>query len=744
MKRISKGYWIAAALLLLWAMLDFYHYLVIGHDLISYYDNAAIIYRLVANTLFQGIVKAVLGALVLFVGWRRGKKSTLPSSLAAVTALLALVAAGIWVSSMYCVTAITAKYAAARYLDAYKGFASTLSTRSFYHWLGKGYDQEYANYDANRMWEAVASGGWADSFHTAQAVADGDNGFLDLPDCDQVCSVAAIYDKNGNLLLGSWEDYFYFEYLTEEQWQNREERSGNNAQAPIDRAMLTEVGLEMVQNGDLTFDARALRFTGSFDGVTFTPQTIEAVEWETFEEALRAKGSGEYTVSGVTEDYNLPWITLYENPDVVPQDAEIVTLYSDWFDVCWHRPSPTFSYNGTEYDGLDSLMDDLGPGLSAGFKNMVRYEGLDLLIPSVDYCYQLDGELYYTPYYYGQETYDVEPEALPQVQFYVVSVVYCSPWRTAWGELRYVYLFTFLLATVLILLARSVIRRRLIDPVEQVGTAMAEDIGHGSHSPEDQGSWRECWLLQNGLGRYRDTVRMQKNEITRLNTALEYAKTAEENRRQMTSNITHELKTPLAVIHSYAEGLKEHAAEEKRDKYIDVILAEAERTDSMVLEMLDLSRLEAGKVKLSRDDFSIIDLTKSIFEKLAITAQAKNLQIGFFFPDDFTVTADESRIAQVIENFASNAVKYTAAGGHVNVTVQNRNGKTTFSIENESPPLSDEALQKVWDTFYRVDESRSSSGTGLGLAIAKSIIELHGGKCSVQNTKTGVKFSFTI
>ena len=212
----------------------------------------------------------------------------------------------------------------------------------------------------------------------------------------------------------------------------------------------------------------------------------------------------------------------------------------------------------------------------------------------------------------------------------------------------------------------------------------------------------------------------------------------------MTSNIAHELKTPLAVIHSYAEGLKEHAAEEKRDKYIDVILDEAERTDGMVLEMLDLSRLEAGKVKLSRDDFSIIDLTKSIFEKLEITAQAINHQIEFSFPDDFAVTGDESRIAQVIENFATNAVKYTAAGGHVNVTVQNRNGKTTFSIENESPPLSDEALQKVWDTFYRVDESRSSRGTGLGLAIAKSIIELHGGKCYVQNTKTGVKLSYTI
>ena len=98
----------------------------------------------------------------------------------------------------------------------------------------------------------------------------------------------------------------------------------------------------------------------------------------------------------------------------------------------------------------------------------------------------------------------------------------------------------------------------------------------------------------------------------------------------------------------------------------------------------------------------------------------------------------------MIENFATNAIKYTPADGHVQVAIRTDRGKTTFTIENECVPLPDEVLNKVWDTFYRADESRSAGGTGLGLAIAKSIIQLHGGKCSVQNTKTGVKFSFTI
>ena len=164
----------------------------------------------------------------------------------------------------------------------------------------------------------------------------------------------------------------------------------------------------------------------------------------------------------------------------------------------------------------------------------------------------------------------------------------------------------------------------------------------------------------------------------------------------------------------------------------------------MVLEMLDLSRLDAGKVKLSRDDFSLIALTRSIFEKLEMAAQAKDLQIDFNFPDDFTITADESRIAQVVENFATNAIKYAPTGGHISVTIQTDHSSTSFHIENDSEPLSSEALSKVWDTFYRTDEARSGGGTGLGLAIAKSIVDLHGGKCSVRNTKSGVEFGFTI
>ena len=108
------------------------------------------------------------------------------SSLTPITALFSLTVLVIWGISMYCITAITAEYAAARYLDTYKDFSSTLSEISFSFWLGKGFDQEYANYDANRMWEAVDIGGQADTFTISRAVAAGNSGFLSLPDSDNV------------------------------------------------------------------------------------------------------------------------------------------------------------------------------------------------------------------------------------------------------------------------------------------------------------------------------------------------------------------------------------------------------------------------------------------------------------------------------------------------------------------------------------------------------------------------------
>ena len=653
---------------------------------------------------------------------RRGEPKR-PGALGQITWMLTAGFLVLWLGCMGCLTAVTAEEAAQRYLRQYGDQAVNIS-----------YDLERTAlperlYEDYRLWEAVdkslvSTGG--------KKVAGGSNNFLKLRSSDSAYAANAIYDSAGNYLVSSWEDFFYFEYMTEEEWAAKQERSPNHARAVFDRKKLTEEGVARVDHNQMRDDARAMRFTGSFDGVELVPIKIECVDYDVFRDALWSRGSGYYTVSGIVQQYDLPWITLYEAPDAVPAGTETVTLYSDWFEVCFADASQSFSYLGNDYSGIDALVQEIGPSLAEG-KNKVlhRYEGLDLLIVDAAYCLTHEGEIYFADYA-GKDAYS---GTAPEMHYYLVSGVYCSPWRTAMGSLLYVYLITFLLGLICLVMIRSRIRDNLIAPIREASGARQRDWAVINFE-NDPPHWQEAWEVQNGYVDSREY---------RLETALDYVRTAEEHRRQMTSHIAHELKTPLAVVHSYAEGLQEHIAEEKREKYLETILAETERMDAMVLEMLDLSRLEAGKVKLARDDFDLAELAGAVFEALSIKAEEKCLRVTLVFPEKAMLAADEGRIRQVMENFASNAVKYTPEGGAVTARIFREGGKTVFSVENESRPLSDEELEKVWDAFWRADESRTGGvGTGLGLAIARSIVELHGGKVGVQNTEAGVEFRFAI
>ena len=756
MKKISKWIWIAAGLLFLWAAADLYHYLAFGRDLMDYYNGANIIQRLVHSSLTQGAVKALLGILLLLIALlRAGWKGRRPTSLTAVTLLLAGGILGAWGIGMYCLTSVTAELAASRYLDGNWDRADGVANMYFHAWdRWEELDQKYENYWASRFWAAVAT----PAYSGGSPLIDG-NDLLYVQRRsgeEEAFAATAIYDAEGNCLARSWDDFFYFEYMTEEQWTSREERTGDWARAFFDRTRLTEAGQTMLERGSSLFDIRAMRITGAFDGVDLTPARIEYISREDFDAALREKGSGTYTVAGVVQDYNIPWTTIYEDPAAVSAGEEVVTLYSDWVEACCQQPSPSFTYLGKKYvpqpgvrrrdsgtgplSGIDALVEELGPSLASGNQTLTRVEGPDLLILDVTYFQTYDGMSYFGSYA-GQDGY---AEEAPEVGFYLVSGVYCSPWRTALRELRNVYLWTLALALALLLVVRERLRSQLIAPAAEVNDANADDWGRLRSADGPVPRWEESYALCQNYYAAQERLRINKNEITRLQTALDYARDAEQNRRQMVSNIAHELKTPLAVVHSYAEGLKEHIAEEKREKYLDVILSESEKMDAMVLEMLDLSRLEAGKVKLARDLFSLSGLAEEVFERLRVAAEARGLAIDLQMKGNCMVTADRSRIEQVVTNFATNAVKYATEGGTIRVRAVRRGRWTEFSVENDSPPLSEETLSKVWETFYRGDESRSGGGTGLGLAIARSIIELHGGTCAVRNTEHGVEFSFRI
>lgn len=585
------------------------------------------------------------------------------------------------------------------------------------------------------------------------------------------CDTAIVFlDKEGNILRES-SDFAYFSYIPQNQWEaGADETSAcgwidlNNEADPRYSIFRTAYA----GTNDL-YDLNIIRITGYMDGSRIEPLAMAFSTLGAYYNALDAAspgwntesepGSSEMIVSedgksatvsvtggkSATPPYSiseldaiglLEWDERFDYTAQADPIKELVTIYASRPEMTLYEPDGPVRYQTENYDNLLALLKTMGyykdKGRNTFYSGASQFDLWNMVVFSSAGIYDLRD---YVPD--GSEPF-------PDAEYMVMTAMQASPLKIAMSFLRNMYLITFSVALLGFLYINSRVRKHLIIPLQMMNEGIASNWTHISALNEKAPKWKEPYELWEHYRQTQDALQNNKNEITRLNTALEYAKTAEQNRRQMTSNIAHELKTPLAVIHSYAEGLKEHIAEDKRDKYIDVILSEAERTDSMVLEMLDLSRLEAGKVKLSRDDFSLIALTRSIFEKLEMAAQAKDLQIDFNFPDDFTITADESRIAQVVENFATNAIKYAPTGGHISVTIQTDHSSTSFHIENDSEPLSSEALSKVWDTFYRTDEARSGGGTGLGLAIAKSIVDLHGGKCSVRNTKLGVEFGFTI
>lgn len=692
------------------------------------------------------------------------KKAKKIRSKTAVTLLLLLSIGLTWLASMVCLTLVTAQgiyddlYAASYDLpnDVHSmGNFSLYYDRNFPHTYGTLNEQpelmEYRMLKAisDTVNRSVSTVGYYPYISHVSFSEERTSWLRDIR-CPMETAVL-FYDGDGNLLHGSEDDILFFDYYTQEEWDAGEDSAGGRHYGWIDISEGKEEGYpndpylrlrnHFSNNGGRLWDF-TFRMTGTFEGTQFIPVRMDYIDrWsvsaaiEGNEQFTNEDGGYSYIFSDVERAGLLEWQEQFDRTDEYTGDPnDLVTIYADYPQM-WDYEETPLTYNGQEYTSLAHLTRELEVPNRYDtyiYSNDLRAKGV----------YQLNELLIFSGREYAE--YANYPSGEAPIDLILVTAVRSNPLLCALRALRNIYIATGLLALVLFLIVRSCTLNRLIRPVESVVSAMQDNWKNLSLPGDAPPMWAEADELTSEFKTEQNLRRFHKNEITRLNTALEYAKTAEQNRRQMTSSIAHELKTPLAVIHSYAEGLKEHIAEDRRDQYLDVILAEVKRTDGMVLEMLDLSRLEAGKVKLARDEFSLAELTRSVFGKLERAMQSKNLRLEYHFPEQSMVTADETRIAQVIENFATNAVKYTPDGGRITVVIRTGQSLITLTVENERAPLSWEALNKVWDTFYRVDDSRSGGGTGLGLAIAKNIIELHGGTCFVHNTAMGVEFGFTL
>ncbi|MCY6957432.1 HAMP domain-containing sensor histidine kinase [Clostridium brassicae] len=221
----------------------------------------------------------------------------------------------------------------------------------------------------------------------------------------------------------------------------------------------------------------------------------------------------------------------------------------------------------------------------------------------------------------------------------------------------------------------------------------------------------------------------------------------ENMRKEFVADASHELKTPISLIKGYSEGIKDGIAKgNKQDNYLDIIIDECDKMNILVNEMLDLSKLEFGKIGLNIETFYLDYLIEKILNKHIDLIEQKNIILEIDILKNLLVFGDEFRIEGVITNFLTNAISYTSENHIIKITTYRFSNEIMVEFENEGEHIANEELSRIWEKFYRIEKSRDKKlgGTGLGLAICKNILSLHKSNFGVENTQTGVKFFFTL
>ena len=224
-----------------------------------------------------------------------------------------------------------------------------------------------------------------------------------------------------------------------------------------------------------------------------------------------------------------------------------------------------------------------------------------------------------------------------------------------------------------------------------------------------------------------------KRNIDALNLEIDQVKKMEQLRKEFIAQFTHEIKTPLAIINGNIDLLENVEDEDKKNKYIEVINKEIGVINDLILQMLDLSKLEAKAITLDKKEIDLRELTEDIIDDYEQLLMDKKLKIEIQ-GDDILLVGDKKRIAMVIQNYLSNAIKHAL----INSTIIIKIKENEFSIENKGKQIDENRMDTIWESFVSDDQK----GTGLGLAIVRNILELHEMSYGVHNLEDGVEFYF--
>lgn len=294
--------------------------------------------------------------------------------------------------------------------------------------------------------------------------------------------------------------------------------------------------------------------------------------------------------------------------------------------------------------------------------------------------------------------------------------------------------------------------RRITRPIMELATLSEKMAGLDFDEKYTSGGSNEIGILGENFNKMslqlEQTISELKTANNQLQQDIEQKEKIENMRNEFLGNVSHELKTPLALIQGYAEGLKEGVNDdpESREFYCDVIMDEAGKMNRMVKNLLTLNQLEFGSDEVEFERFDVIGLVKGVISSCEILIQQAEATVSFIGDETVYVWADEFKTEQVVRNYLTNAIHHVENERQIEVRVIRREDKVRVTVFNSGKPIPEEDVPKLWDKFYKVDKAhtREYGGNGIGLSIVKAIMESFHQNYGVNNFDNGVEFWFEL
>lgn len=294
--------------------------------------------------------------------------------------------------------------------------------------------------------------------------------------------------------------------------------------------------------------------------------------------------------------------------------------------------------------------------------------------------------------------------------------------------------------------------KRITEPIMELATLSQKMADLDFDAKYTSGGSNEIGVLGENFNRMSErleqTISNLKEANYKLQKDIEQKEKRENMRSEFLGNVSHELKTPIALIQGYAEGLKEGVNDdpESREFYCEVIMDEAGKMNRMVKNLLALNQLEFGEDDVQFERFDITSLISGVLQSLDILIEQKEAQVIFRHKNPVYVWADEFKVEQVVRNYVNNALNHVDGEKVIEIKITKENDMAKITVFNTGTPIPEEDLPHIWEKFYKVDKARTREygGNGIGLSIVKAIMDSFGKGYGAINHTNGVEFWFEL